>query len=322
MDHLLRHSLGRLCFVFVGRVDPVLPLYRYRLTDSILEIRAPDLAFSRRRGRAVAEVDRRRARPRCRPRPQRAAQRLGRRSPVRRPGAGGEGRRRASTWRRWSSRPRHQRVPGRRGARRAAARGATLPAGHLRDRRVLRGPRRAGRGSECRPHDERPRGPQGVRGSPCRVTPAGSSTTPSSGASCWPSSPTSRPSGWWRYDGSPRGGTGTTSGTPSRWRCSRRSARGRSWPRSSWTTAWSDACCSRTQGGPLGDVARRLPAAVDLPAASVVRAAAALRQGEAGKERCARELASMRRAHGPGELDPCAGGGGRRDRRTQGLPDR
>ena len=46
MDHLLRHSLGRLCFVFVGRVDPVLPLYRYRLTDSILEIRAPDLAFS------------------------------------------------------------------------------------------------------------------------------------------------------------------------------------------------------------------------------------------------------------------------------------
>ena len=46
VDQLLRHTLGRLCVVLVGRVDPVLPLYRYRLSDSILEVRAPDLAFS------------------------------------------------------------------------------------------------------------------------------------------------------------------------------------------------------------------------------------------------------------------------------------
>jgi len=46
VDYLLRHSMGRLCFVFVGRVDPILPLYRYRLNDSLLEIRASDLAFS------------------------------------------------------------------------------------------------------------------------------------------------------------------------------------------------------------------------------------------------------------------------------------
>jgi len=46
VDHLLRHTPGRLCLVLVDRVDPVLPLYRYRLTDSVLEIRAPDLAFA------------------------------------------------------------------------------------------------------------------------------------------------------------------------------------------------------------------------------------------------------------------------------------
>jgi LuxR family maltose regulon positive regulatory protein len=46
VDFLLRHTLGRLCLVFVGRVDPVLPLYRYRLMDSVLEIRAADLAFT------------------------------------------------------------------------------------------------------------------------------------------------------------------------------------------------------------------------------------------------------------------------------------
>ncbi len=43
---LLRLCLGRLRFVFVGRVDPILPLYRYRLHDSVREVRAPDLAFS------------------------------------------------------------------------------------------------------------------------------------------------------------------------------------------------------------------------------------------------------------------------------------
>ena len=46
LDFLLRHCGDGLRLVVIGRVDPVLPLYRYRLTDSILEIRAPDLAFS------------------------------------------------------------------------------------------------------------------------------------------------------------------------------------------------------------------------------------------------------------------------------------
>jgi LuxR family maltose regulon positive regulatory protein len=46
VDFLLRHTFGRLRLVFVGRVDPVLPLYRYRLTDTLLEIRAADLAFT------------------------------------------------------------------------------------------------------------------------------------------------------------------------------------------------------------------------------------------------------------------------------------
>lgn len=46
LDFLLRHTLGNLCLVFVGRADPVLPLYRYRLSDSLFEIRAADLAFT------------------------------------------------------------------------------------------------------------------------------------------------------------------------------------------------------------------------------------------------------------------------------------
>jgi LuxR family maltose regulon positive regulatory protein len=46
VDFLLQHTLGKLRFIFVGRVDPVLPLYRYRLADTLLEIRAADLAFS------------------------------------------------------------------------------------------------------------------------------------------------------------------------------------------------------------------------------------------------------------------------------------
>lgn len=46
VDFLLQHTLGKLRLIFVGRVDPVLPLYRYRLTDTLLEIRAADLAFS------------------------------------------------------------------------------------------------------------------------------------------------------------------------------------------------------------------------------------------------------------------------------------
>lgn len=46
VDFLLRHTFGQLHLVLVGRVDPVLPLYRYRLTDTLLEIRAVDLAFT------------------------------------------------------------------------------------------------------------------------------------------------------------------------------------------------------------------------------------------------------------------------------------
>ena len=44
--YLLDHTLGRLRLVFAGRVDPVLPLYRYRLDDTIVEVRAADLAFT------------------------------------------------------------------------------------------------------------------------------------------------------------------------------------------------------------------------------------------------------------------------------------
>ncbi|QNN52819.1 LuxR C-terminal-related transcriptional regulator [Nocardioides mesophilus] len=45
LDFVLRHSLGRLRLVVVGRVDPVLPLYRYRLEDQLVEVRVSDLAF-------------------------------------------------------------------------------------------------------------------------------------------------------------------------------------------------------------------------------------------------------------------------------------
>ena len=44
--YLLDHAFGRLRLVFVARVDPVLPLYRYRLDDSIVEVRAADLALT------------------------------------------------------------------------------------------------------------------------------------------------------------------------------------------------------------------------------------------------------------------------------------
>ena len=45
VGHLLRHTDGNLQLVLVGRVDPVLPLYRYRLSDDLAEIRVADLAF-------------------------------------------------------------------------------------------------------------------------------------------------------------------------------------------------------------------------------------------------------------------------------------
>jgi LuxR family transcriptional regulator, maltose regulon positive regulatory protein len=46
VDYLLRRTFGRLRLVLVGRVDPVLPVYRYRLNETVAEIRADDLAFS------------------------------------------------------------------------------------------------------------------------------------------------------------------------------------------------------------------------------------------------------------------------------------
>jgi LuxR family maltose regulon positive regulatory protein len=46
VEFLLRHAVGHLRLVFVSRVDPVLPLYRFRLSDSLVEVRAADLAFT------------------------------------------------------------------------------------------------------------------------------------------------------------------------------------------------------------------------------------------------------------------------------------
>jgi LuxR family maltose regulon positive regulatory protein len=46
LDYLLRHTGGRLHLVLVTRVDPILPLYRYRLEDRLTEIRMVDLAFT------------------------------------------------------------------------------------------------------------------------------------------------------------------------------------------------------------------------------------------------------------------------------------
>ncbi|WP_459166183.1 MalT transcriptional regulator family protein, partial [Saccharomonospora iraqiensis] len=45
VDFLLRHTSGRLRLVLSGRTDPPLPLYRYRLTDTLAELRTADLAF-------------------------------------------------------------------------------------------------------------------------------------------------------------------------------------------------------------------------------------------------------------------------------------
>jgi LuxR family maltose regulon positive regulatory protein len=46
VDFLLRHSGHRLRLVIVTRVDPVLPLYKYRLADTMTEVRMSDLAFT------------------------------------------------------------------------------------------------------------------------------------------------------------------------------------------------------------------------------------------------------------------------------------
>ena len=44
LDFLLRHSEGRLQLVLITRSDPVMPLYRYRLEERMVELRMADLA--------------------------------------------------------------------------------------------------------------------------------------------------------------------------------------------------------------------------------------------------------------------------------------
>jgi LuxR family maltose regulon positive regulatory protein len=46
LDFLLRHSGHRLHLVLVTRVDPIVPLYRYRLEETLAEVRMSDLAFT------------------------------------------------------------------------------------------------------------------------------------------------------------------------------------------------------------------------------------------------------------------------------------
>ncbi|WP_302061322.1 LuxR family transcriptional regulator [Streptomyces sp. A3M-1-3] len=47
LDFILNHAEPRLRLVLISRVDPLLPLHRYRAEDSIREIRGADLAFTR-----------------------------------------------------------------------------------------------------------------------------------------------------------------------------------------------------------------------------------------------------------------------------------
>jgi LuxR family maltose regulon positive regulatory protein len=47
LEYVVRHSEQRLRLMLVGRWDPPLPLYRYRLAGALTEIRSSDLAFTR-----------------------------------------------------------------------------------------------------------------------------------------------------------------------------------------------------------------------------------------------------------------------------------
>ncbi|MEU9012147.1 LuxR C-terminal-related transcriptional regulator [Streptomyces sp. NPDC048479] len=47
LDFILNHAGPQLRLVLISRVDPLLPLHRYRAEDSICEIRGADLAFTR-----------------------------------------------------------------------------------------------------------------------------------------------------------------------------------------------------------------------------------------------------------------------------------
>src|SRR5690242_9172803 len=46
LHHLLDSSAGRLRLVILSRADPLLPLHRYRLAESVVEVRMADLAFT------------------------------------------------------------------------------------------------------------------------------------------------------------------------------------------------------------------------------------------------------------------------------------
>src|SRR5512142_2006328 len=46
LDFLLRHAAPQLRVVLVGRIDPALPLHRYRIAGSVTELRCDDLAFT------------------------------------------------------------------------------------------------------------------------------------------------------------------------------------------------------------------------------------------------------------------------------------
>ena len=53
LDYLVRRSFGRLRLVLVTRVDPPLPLHRYRLAGTMAEVRMADLAFTTSEARAL-----------------------------------------------------------------------------------------------------------------------------------------------------------------------------------------------------------------------------------------------------------------------------
>ena len=305
VDHLLRHSLGRLCFVFVGRVDPVLPLYRYRLTDSILEIRAPDLAFS----------------------DDEAALLLKSTGVELAHDVGHDLNERLSGWAaglRFAARA----LVAREDAEEYAATVVeqTLDINEYLVAEVL---------DSQPPEVRRFLLDSCVTAEFCtdlvaRVGGASAVHTMSDLVDRRAFvAPVPGHTGWFQYQPFFRSLllAQLAYESPDRLVEVRRLASG--WYRDhhryaeslallATIGAWQDLATQivdaglvgrlllEEQGGPIGDLARRLPSAIDLPAASVVRAAAALRQGEAGKERCARELSSMRRTHGPGELDPCA----------------
>ncbi len=56
LDFLLRHTGHRLRLVLLTRADPVLPLYRYRLDETMTEVRMADLAFTDEEALALLET--------------------------------------------------------------------------------------------------------------------------------------------------------------------------------------------------------------------------------------------------------------------------